>query len=122
MVTVGEIKLLLDDQVLAALTPDNEDTINEELIQKLIDDAKAFIGAIAQLSEAIEDEYIRNIVLYKLYLLAGLDEKAKTFQRSAEVVLKASADIVSKANEDAIRVQSNDRYFPDGWDEPWRSK
>lgn len=112
MVTVEKIKLLLPDDVLAALTDDqNTGQINEQLIQEVINDGYAFINAKASsASEAVQDEFVINYVLFKLYSYAGQDEKAYKYLQIYQGLLDSVQDGKLAS---VIETSSQPRAFTD---------
>ncbi|RLG91052.1 MAG: hypothetical protein DRO36_05015 [Candidatus Hecatellales archaeon] len=120
MVTVAKIKLLLPDNVLIALTDDQDaGTINETLIAEIINDGYAYIGSAApQASEAAQDEFVKNYTLAYLHAYAGLDEKARNYQEMYTRLLETlSPD--KPLSSGGIAVSSNDREFTDDELEEW---
>lgn len=123
--TVEKIKLLLPDQVLVALTDDTDSgTINENLIQEIIDDGYNFISGIApNVKNELKDEAVKNYVLSFLYAYAGLEEKAERYQ---DLYLKLLASFGIKEEEVVfpnlgaeIKSSSNSRVFTDEELEKW---
>ena len=119
-VTVNKIKLLLPDNVLIALTDDQETgAINETLINQIISDGTAFIRSVApDAASAIQDEFVKNYVLAFLYKYAGLDEPALNYQRLYTQILETlKPDKATTAGQ--IYVNSADRVFTGEELEEW---
>lgn len=121
MVTVEKIKLLLPDNLLIALTDDQEaGTINETLIEEIINDGYAYIGSAApQASEAAQDEFVKNYVLAYLYAYAGMDEKARSYQELYTSILQSLSPQETSAVGGNIAISSAERQFTDEELEKW---
>ena len=121
MIDVNKIKLLLPDNVLVALTDDMDSgTINENLVNELINDGYNFVQGVApKINEELKDEIVKNYVLSYLYAYAGLEEKAEKYQQLCLTMLKSFDTSSVVAGNVGVKLSSNARVFTDEELEKW---
>ena len=119
MMTVQDIIDLIPDSLLSALTNDQGTTaINEDLIQKVLNEGSAYISdALPTASSGITEETLRNYTLSKLYAYAGDLDTARQYVDL--YMAEIQAHIAEKEITHSINVESTTRNFTTGELDVW---